>query len=106
MVVVVIRALSTRQTVSRIERGDPIVAMGKRPTDDCEVPRMRGRRLSRRRVESVALQLAREAGLQVTESRIESVTGNDEHVVKRFDRRGTVIGVRRTTAEHDLASKS
>jgi len=56
--------------------------------------------------ESVALQLAREAGLQVTESRIESVTGNDEHVVKRFDRRGTVIGVRRTTAEHDLASKS
>ncbi len=45
--------------------------------------------------EAVALELARKAGLRVTESRLESVIGSDVLLVTRFDRRVTQDGARR-----------
>ncbi len=45
--------------------------------------------------EAVALQLARDAGLRATESRLERVVDSDVLLVTRFDRRVTDQGVRR-----------
>lgn len=45
--------------------------------------------------EAVALQLARDAGLRTTESRLDRLADNDVLLVTRFDRRVTAHGVRR-----------
>ncbi len=59
-----------------------------------------GDRWSHPRVEHGMLELARDAGLDVADSRMETVAGNDVLLVRRFDRDGCNDGFRR----HRMAS--
>ena len=69
-----------------IEDGDALwIAKFSRPDDRWNYPR----------VEHAMLRLARECGIEVAESRIESVAGRDVLLIKRFDRQKTATGYTR-----------
>ena len=69
-----------------IEDGDALwIAKFSRPDDRWNYPR----------VEHAMLRLARECGIEVAESRIESVAGRDVLLIKRFDRQKTPTGYTR-----------
>jgi serine/threonine-protein kinase HipA len=69
-----------------IEDGDALwIAKFSRPDDRWNYPR----------VEHAMLRLAKECGIEVAESRVESVAGRDVLLIKRFDRQKTPTGYTR-----------